>query len=326
MGFIMIDLAIIVPCYNEACSIAPTLRRICDALEHFDRDWHIYVYDNNSTDKTRINIQGFLMNNRCLMRRISVNHCYIQGKGNVMRQAFSEIQAHTYAMIDGDDTYDPTKLPLMYDAITRKRFDMVVGNRLSSGYFVENKRRFHNFGNRFMKHFVNLLFGVHYHDILSGFRMFSYRFVKTFAITGGGFTLETEMSIHAAANHLAVLDVSSEYKDRDESNPSKLHTIRDGFKVICKMLSLFQIYRPILFYGLISVLLFVLGFGLVVPVFVDFYKTGLVAKFPTLIVSGFIILAGLLSFCMGILQNGNKFRQRQNFERSLIQAEMLELK
>lgn len=274
----------------------------------------IYVYDNNSNDRTSDIVTAFSRSHL----NVELRHTYKQGKGFAMREAFQEINARCYCMIDGDATYDASKLREMYDLIISKKADMVIGDRLSTSYFSENKRRFHNFGNRLVKWAVNVLFGVHYNDILSGLRTFSYGFVKTFPITSGGFTLETEMNVHAVSHGMSVCDVPVDYKDRKEGSESKLDTIPDGLRVIKKIIAMTSLYRPVLFYGCITAILFALGIGFGIPVLLEYFATGKVAKFPTLIVCGFTILAGLLNFFMGLLQHSNNMHYCQQFEQSYI--------
>lgn len=316
----MLDLAIIVPCYNEEAAIEDVLKHLTKVLSDSFSGLacKIFVYDNNSSDMTSQIVTNFISESNFKTQNVELRHTYKQGKGYVIREAFQEINAKCYCMIDGDATYDASNLRSMYDMIVEKKADMVIGDRLSTSYFTENKRAFHNFGNRLVRSVINGLFGVHYKDILSGLRIFSYGFVKTFPITSGGFTLETEMNIHAAEHDMLVVDAPVDYKDRREGSESKLQTIPDGIKVICKILGMVRLYRPMLFYGFITVILMALGVGFGIPVLMDYLATGEVDRFPTLIVCGFTILAGLLNLFMGLLQSGSNMRYKQQFEQSYI--------
>lgn len=318
----MLDFAVIIPCCNEGASIGSMLNDLLISIKPMlvYRLCRIYVYDNNSTDNTCAVVSDFIAKRPELHGLIVLRHAPMQGKGFVIRQAFGEINARCYCMIDGDDTYDTSKLCEMFDKVNREHFDMVVGDRLSTSYFSENKRPFHNFGNRLVRWSVNKIFDTGYSDILSGFRMFSYVFVKTFPITSGGFTLETEMNIHAAEHNLRVAYVPVGYRDRRDGSCSKLHTIPDGFKVLKKIIGMVSLYRPVLFYSFIALVLAVLGIGFGIPVLVDYFDTGQVSRFPTLIVCGFTMLAALLNYFMGILQVTNNARARQRFELSYIDS------
>lgn len=316
----MLDFAIIVPCYNEEAAIKDVLKHLSQVLaDSFSGlSCRIFVYDNNSSDSTCQVVTDFISGADLELQNVELRHTYKQGKGYVIREAFQEINAKCYCMIDGDDTYDASSLRSMYDMILDKRADMVIGDRLSTSYFTENKRAFHNFGNRLVRNVINGLFGVQYKDILSGLRTFSYGFVKTFPITSGGFTLETEMNIHAASHDMLVVDIPVGYKDRREGSESKLQTIPDGIRVCRKIIDMIRLYRPMLFYGIITLILMVLGIGFGIPVLLDYLATGEVARFPTLIVCGFTILAALLNLFMGLLQSSNNMRYKQQFEQSYI--------
>ena len=314
----MIDFAIIIPCYNEELSIADVLNSLLNQIKKdFPQTiYKIYVYDNNSNDRTCETVKEYIYINKC--NNIELRHAYKQGKGYVIRQAFQEINAKCYCIIDGDNTYDISNLKSMYELIIRQKADMVIGDRLSTSYFTENKRAFHNFGNKLVKNVINKLFHIHYKDILSGLRTFSYGYVKTFPITSGGFTLETEMNIHAAQHEMLVIDVPVKYRDRKEGSYSKLNTVSDGIKVICKIISMIRLYKPMLFYGIIALCLTLLGTGFSIPVFFEYFKTGEVLKFPTLIVCGFTIIAAILNLFMGILESSNNLRHKQIFEQTYI--------
>lgn len=314
----MLDLAIIVPTYNEEVAIYDVLANLDSVIanDFQGKQCRIFVYDNNSTDNTCEVVRKYKAQTNS--QTVELRFAYKQGKGNVIKQAFAEVNALVYCMIDGDDTYNTQPLKVMYDMIEWKNADMVIGDRLSTSYFTENKRPFHNFGNRLVRDVINKLFGVEYKDMLSGLRTFSYAFVKTFPITSDGFTLETEINIHAAQHGLIVRDIPVEYKDRKEGSISKLQTIPDGIRVLKMIFEMVRLYKPMFFYGILSIILTLLGIGFVIPVFMDFAATGEVAKFPTLIVCCFTVLVGILNLFMGILQDGNNKRHRQRFEQSYI--------
>lgn len=294
-------IAVLIPCYNEEKTIEKVIRDFQNALP----EAHIYVYDNNSTDGTP-EIAG--------KAGADVRYCYQQGKGNVIRKMFREVDAECYIMTDGDDTYPAESAPEMVRKILERDADMVVGDRLSSTYFDENKRPFHNFGNSFVRNAVNRLFHTDIRDIMTGYRAFSFSFVKTFPVLSEGFEIETEMSIHAADKNLFVENIIIEYRDRPEGSFSKLNTFSDGFRVIRTVLHLFRVYRPMDFFGVLGAFLVILGSLFMIPVFTAYVDTGLVERMPTLIVCGFTILAGIISFFTGmILQNGTS-KNRQDFE------------
>lgn len=294
-------IAVLIPCFNEEKTISKVVQDFRLALP----EAHIYVYDNNSTDRTPEIARA---------AGADVKHCFQQGKGNVIRKMFREIDAECYIMTDGDDTYPAEAAPEMVRHILEREADMVVGDRLSSTYFEENKRRFHNFGNTFVRWSVNRLFHTDIRDIMTGFRAFSFEFVKTFPILSEGFEIETEMSIHAADKNLFVENTVIEYRDRPYGSFSKLNTYSDGVRVIRTILHLFRVYRPMDFFGILGVFLFILGTLFMIPVFSAYFYTGLVDRMPTLIVCCFTILTGIISFFTGmILQNGTS-KNRQDFE------------
>lgn len=307
----MLDVAVIIPCYNEEVAIGKVIEQFREATSiDLPYTYKIYVYDNNSTDATAEVVARYQEGFDDLELRSS----YMQGKGFTIRRAFGEIQARCYCIIDGDNTYGVEGFKDMCELVLEKKAEMVIGDRLSGAYFTENKRPFHNFGNKLMRWSINKCFDVEYKDILSGLRTFSRPFVKTFPITSGGFALETEMNIHAAVNNMRVVDVPVEYQDRQEGSTSKLQTVPDGLRVLSKLFSMVQLYRPLAFYGLLAVVLFLLGMALFAPVFYEYVVTGEVARFPTLIVSGFMVLAAMLSWFIGLMQNSNRIRHKQLFE------------
>ena len=297
----MDKIAVLIPCYNEEKTIGKVVRDVKEALPEAT----VYVYDNNSVDKTV---------ELALEAGAIVRHEYKQGKGNVIRRMFREINAQCYLMIDGDDTYPLDCAAQMVDRVLTYHADMVVGDRLSSTYFTENKRPFHNFGNSLMRIGINGLFRADIKDIMTGYRAFSYEFVKTFPVFSKGFEIETEMTIHAVNYGLQVDKVVVEYRDRAEGSECKLNTYRDGMKVIFKMLQLYKNYRPMGFFGLLSLVLVAVAAILFIPIFVDYLATGLVPRFPTLIVSGFMVLAGIQAFFAGMILSILAAKDKKDFE------------
>ncbi len=304
----MDKIAVLIPCYNES----RTIQKVVEDWKKELPEAVIYVYDNNSSDDTaRIAAEAGAV----------VRHEYMQGKGNVIRRMFREIDAEVYLMVDGDDTYPAEYGRRMAELVLEKQADMVVGDRLSSTYFTENKRPFHNAGNSLVRKTINRLFKSNIKDIMTGYRAFSYNFVKTFPILSKGFEIETEMSIHAVDKNLRVENVVIEYRDRPEGSESKLNTYSDGFKVLKTIARLYRIYKPVGFYSLFACFLAVLSTVFMIPILVTFFRTGLVPNFPTLIVCGFVYLAAIISFFSGLLLSSVVQQGRQNFEMQLIQCE-----
>ena len=297
----MDNIAVLIPCYNEE----PTISKVVTDVKKALPDAVVYVYDNNSIDRTAelAKAAGAVVRNE-----------YKQGKGNVIRRMFREIDARVYLMIDGDDTYPLENAKEMVDRVLTHNADMVVGDRLSSTYFRENKRPFHNFGNSLMRWGINHLFRSDIKDIMTGYRAFSYEFVKTFPIFSEGFEIETEMTMHAVNYNMQVENVVVDYRDRPQGSVSKLNTFRDGFRVIRKMLQLYKNYKPMQFFGLLCLLLFVLAAILMAPVFVVYFQTGLVPRFPTMIASGFIAMAGIQAFFSGMILQVMTAKDRRDFE------------
>ena len=265
----MDKMAVLIPCYNESKTIEKVVNDYRKALP----EAVIYVYDNNSTDNTAEIAEK---------AGAVVRHEYQQGKGNVIRRMFREIDAECYIMVDGDDTYPAEYGRKMTDMVLNKHVDMVVGDRLSSTYFEENKRPFHNFGNSLVRWSINALFKSDIKDIMTGYRAFSYQFVKTFPVLSRGFEIETEMSIHALDKNLYVENLVIEYRDRPAGSESKLNTYSDGIKVLKTIARLFKNYKPLNFFGIIAFILFVLALIFFIPVLYAYIQTGLVKNFPTL--------------------------------------------
>ena len=300
----MLDIAVLIPCYNEEKTIEKVVFDFKKALP----DAVIYDYDNNSTDKTA---------EIAKKAGAVVKHEYLQGKGNVIRRMFEEINAECYLMVDGDDTYPAKHAPQMADLVLNKQADMVVGDRLSSSYFQENKRPFHNMGNSLVRRSINMLFKTDIKDIMTGYRAFSYRFVKTFPVLSEGFEIETEMTIHAIDKNMQVENVIIDYQDRPDGSESKLNTYSDGFKVLRTIARLFRTYRPMAYFGIMAIILILLGIGFFIPVAIEYAKTGVVERFPTLIVCCFVILAAVQAFFAGLILKTIYQKNRQDFEMEL---------
>ena len=297
----MDKIAVLIPCYNEEKTIAKVVADARAALP----DAVVYVYDNNSTDRTA----ALAKEAGAVVRRE-----YMQGKGNVIRRMFREIEARCYIMVDGDDTYPMEYAPQMAELVLAHNADMVVGDRLSSTYFTENKRPFHNFGNSIVRSSINRLFNCEIKDIMTGYRAFSYGFAKTFPVLSAGFEIETEMTIHAVSNHMQIENVVVEYRDRPEGSQSKLNTFSDGFKVIRTILKLYRDYKPLQFFGLCSAVLAVIAVILFIPILIAYLQTGLVLRFPTLFVCGFIGLAAIQSLFTGLILSNIALKNRRDFE------------
>ncbi len=302
----MDEIAVLIPCYNESQTIEKVVKDFKAVLP----EAVIYVYDNNSSDNT-----AEIASNAGAV----VRHEYQQGKGNVIRRMFRDIDAKCYIMTDGDDTYPADNAREMCDAVLTRNVDMVVGDRLSSTYFQENKRPFHNFGNSIVRWSINTLFKSDIKDIMTGYRAFSYQFVKSFPVLSQGFEIETEMSIHAVDKNMFLENVVIEYRDRPEGSESKLNTYSDGFKVIFTIIKLLRTYKPMFFFGMIALLFVALGVGFMIPIIVEYFQTGLVPRFPTLIVCLISILIGILSFFSGMILHTITWKNRQDFEMKLVE-------
>lgn len=297
----MDKIAVLIPCYNES----KTIKKVVEDWKMAIPEAIIYVYDNNSTDHT-----AEIAKNAGAIVRYERQ----QGKGNVVRRMFQEIDAECYIMIDGDDTYPAEHGREMVMEVLENGADMVVGDRLSSTYFEENKRPFHNFGNTIVREAINHMFKNNVRDIMTGYRAFSYRFVKSFPVVSAGFEIETEMTIHAIDKNMYIKNNIITYRDRPEGSESKLNTISDGLKVLKTILHLFIDYRPMQFFGLISLFLVLISAIFFIPVFIEYLYTGLVLKFPTLIVCGFCVIAALISFFTGLILSTIQHKERREFE------------
>lgn len=308
----LIKLAVLIPCYNEEQTINKVILDFKSVLPEAT----IYVYDNNSRDKTAKIAQE---------SGAIVKYEYRQGKGNVIRSMFREVEADCYLMIDGDDTYPAEYARKMCDMVLSGKADMVIGDRLSSTYFEENKRPFHNVGNILVRKFINTFFASRENidDVMTGYRAFSPLFVKSFPVLSQGFEIETEMTIHALDKNLLVTSIPVAYRDRPEGSESKLNTFSDGFKVLFTIFNLYRQYKPFRFFCLVALLLFLISMVLFIPVFIDYIETGLVMRQPTLVVSMFLLLSSLMSFVAGIILDVQVKHSHQNFEIQLNMISMM---
>lgn len=294
-------IAVLIPCYNESLTVQKVVADFRQALPEAD----IYVYDNNSTDGTDV-----------LAREAGavVRYEYKQGKGNVIRSMFRDVEADCYVMVDGDDTYPAESVREMCGLILAGKADMVNGDRLSSTYFQENKRLFHNSGNVLVRRLINWLFHSDVRDIMTGYRAFNRRFVKTFPVLSKGFEIETEMTIHALDKNFLIREVPVAYRDRPAGSYSKLDTVSDGVRVLGTIAALFRDYKPMWFFSIFSVLFAALAVVLFIPVFGEYIRTGLVGRFPTLIVSGLLMVVSLLMLVCGVILEVIVKKDRQNYE------------
>lgn len=303
----MEKIAVLIPCYNEE----KTIEKVVLDFKRVLPEASIYVYNNNSTDNTAEYARraGAIVRNE-----------YMQGKGNVIRRMFRDIDAECYIVTDGDDTYPAEHALEMSDLILNKNADMVVGDRLSSTYLTENKRPFHNLGNLLVRKSINVLFRNDINDIMTGYRAFSYEFIKTFPVLSKGFEIETEMSIHAVEKNMFVENVVIDYRDRPEGSESKLNTYTDGIKVLRTIWRLYRTYNPMGFFGMISLILSLVSVGFFIPVLIEYLNTGLVAKFPTLIVCTATMIAAIQSFFAGMQLQNALMKNRQDFEIELLRV------
>ncbi len=298
----MLDkIAVLIPCYNESKSIAKVISDMKRELPEAT----IYVYDNNSTDGTdKIAREAGAI----------VRYEHQQGKGNVIRSMFRDIDARCYLMVDGDDTYPAEYAREMCEKVLNDHTDMVVGDRLSSTYFTENKRPFHNFGNSLVRGSINWLFHSHIKDIMTGYRAMSYQFVKTFPVLSQNFEIETEMTIHAIDKNMQVDNVIIDYRDRPEGSESKLNTYSDGFKVLKTIVKMFRDYKPLQFFSSIAAVLILLAVIFFIPIFAKYLEYGVVTKIPSLIVIGFVVVTGIICLFSGIILTTLVRQHKQDFE------------
>lgn len=304
-------IAVLVPCYNEAL----TIEKVVTDFKRVLPEAEIYVYDNNSTDNTA----EVARNAGAIVR-----YEYKQGKGNVIRSMFQDIEADCYIMVDGDDTYPAEDAVLLLEVFKNRKGDMVIGDRLSSTYYEENERPFHNTGNALVRALINVIYRSDVKDIMTGLRVFSRRFVKSFPVVCKGFELETEMTFHALDKNMNLESVPIEYRDRPDGSESKLNTFGDGARVLATIVRLFKNYKPFVFLGLISIILTLVSLIMIIPVLVQYFQTGLVERFPTLIVSGFVFLGAMISFFSGIILDVLAHQKRQQFEFRLQEVEYQE--
>ena len=300
-------IAVLIPCYTESRTIEKVVRDFRRVLP----EAVVYVYDNNSNDGT---------GDIAARAGAVVRKERMQGKGNVIRRMFREIDADCYLMVDGDDTYPAEDAPAMVAAVLNEQADMVVGDRLSSTYFTENKRPFHNMGNGLVRASINRLFGSDVKDIMTGYRAFSYAFVKTYPVLSKGFEIETDMTIHAINRRMQVANVVVSYRDRPDGSESKLNTYQDGAKVLMTIARLYKNYRPFAFFGLLASVLALLSSGFMIPVLMEFAQTGLVPRFPTLIACSVTMLAALLLFISGLILSTLQEKDKRDFEFQLQQV------
>ncbi len=293
--------AVLIPCYNESKTIEKVVKDYREVLPEAD----IYVYDNNSKDNT---------DEIAKKAGAIVKYEYRQGKGNVIRSMFRDIDADCYLMIDGDDTYPAEDAKTMVDLVLEGKADMVIGDRLSSTYFTENKRAFHNFGNKIVRLLINKLFNNNVKDIMTGYRAFSYKFVKGFPVLSKGFEIETEMTIHAVDKNYMLVEVPVSYRDRPVGSVSKLNTYSDGIKVLKTIATLFKEYKPAFFFNIFASLFLIIALILGLPVIVEYFQTGLVPKFPSLIVAGVFLTITLLLWITGIILEVIVKKHKQLYE------------
>lgn len=305
----MMKTAVLIPCYNESMTIKKVVNDFQKALPHAD----IYVYDNNSTDGTDeiAKSEGAI-----------VRYEYKQGKGNVVRSMFRDIDADCYILVDGDDTYPAEAAIEMEKLVLDGKADMVIGDRLSSTYFTENKRLFHNSGNKFMRKAINTIFSSDLHDILTGMRAFSYDFVKSYPVISKGFELETEMSIFALDHNFKIAEIPVDYRDRMEGSESKLNTYSDGAKVIKVIITLFRDTKPLKFFSIITGILFIIALFYFIPILISYFHTGYVFRIPTLIMAAVAFLMAVMIFLSGVILQVLKKQHDQNFEHYLTQIRL----
>ena len=297
-------IAVLLPCYNESLTIS----KVCGDFHRVLPDATIYVYDNNSSDGS----SEIATRNGAVVRRVLQ-----QGKGHVVRRMFQEIEADVYVMVDSDDTYPADEVLKLIEPIVAGEADMVVGDRLSSTYMTENKRLGHNFGNVLVCGLVKWLWHYPVRDVMTGYRVFSRRFVKTCPVLSNGFEIETEMTLHTLDKRLCLVEIPVQYRDRPKGSVSKLNTLSDGMRVLKTIFNMFRFYRPLAFFGIVGMFLSVVSVAMVYPVFVEYFKSGMVPRYPTLIVACFLLTAALLSFVVALILDAVKKQSDLAFELSL---------
>lgn len=295
-------IAVIIPCYNEALTIG----KVIDDFRSELPEATVYVYDNNSTDGTA---------EIARTRGAIVKYEPRQGKGNVCRQMFRDIDADCYLMVDGDDTYPAESARSLCAPILAGEADMVVGDRLSNGaYAQQNARAFHGFGNDLVRAMIRWIYGYGFEDVMTGYRAMSRPFVKTFPVLSEGFQIETELSIHAVDRRWRIADVPVEYRNRPEGSVSKLNTVRDGLKVIAMIGTLFKDYRPLKFFSLVALLFCIGGLCAGIPVVTEYLATGLVPRFPTAILAVALMFMAALSLATGFILDAVAKVERKQWE------------
>jgi len=293
--------AVLIPCYNEELTVSKVVKDFKKALSKAD----IYVYNNNSIDRTK---------ELAIKAGAIVKDEFAQGKGNVVRSMFRDIDADVYVMVDGDDTYPADEVKKLIDPVKEGKADMVIGDRLSSTYYEENKRPFHNFGNSLVKGLINFLFKSNLDDIMTGYRAFSKRFVTCMPVMSDGFQIETEMTIFALTNNMKVVNVPITYRDRPKGSESKLNTVSDGIKVLLTLFNLFKDNRPFLMFGILSLIFLVIGLIIGLPVIIEFAETEYVTKVPSAVLAAAIMINSFLLFNVGIILDSIKNQKRYLFE------------
>ena len=297
----MDKIAVLIPCYNES----KTIKKVVEDFKKALPEATIYVYDNNSKDGTdKIAREAGAI----------VRYERKQGKGNVIRTMFREIDAECYIMTDGDDTYPAEYARELCNAVLERDADMVIGDRLSSTYFTENKRPFHNVGNVTVRKLINMIYKSNIRDVMTGYRAFSYEFVKTFPVLSKGFEIETEMTIHTLDKNMGVENIIIEYRDRPDGSESKLNTYSDGFKVIKTIVKLYKSYKPFSFFTWLSILLVLIGTAFLIPVMIDYIQTGLVPKMPSFVASVFFFICSIQAFFGGLILQTIVNKGKQDFE------------
>ena len=306
----MDSIAIIIPCYNEK----KTIKKVVTDCKYYLPEAKVYVCDNNSIDGSDE-----------IAKNVGADVYYErkQGKGNAVRTMLRQIDAKCYVIVDADDTYDLSNIKDMCDLVLNDNIDMVVGDRLSSTYFNENKRLFHNFGNKLVLYIINKFFDTNIRDVMTGFRCLSYEFAKTFPIVSKNFEIETEMTIHAVYHNMNIQNIIIGYKDRPKDSPSKLNTIKDGVKVIKMIFSLYKNYKPFYFFSFIAFVLFAVSTVFFTPVFIEFLNTKFVSKIPTVFVCGFVYIISFLSFFTGVILSTIADNEKKEFEHKLILSNYL---